>query len=188
MDGKVVNIPTVQAAIAHRIAYVPEDRKTLGMNLLDTIRKTIVSAGLAKISHMAMIDEDEEFAAAESYRTSLRIKTPDVNEGVAKLSGGNQQKVVLGKWMFTEPEVLILDEPTRGIDVGAKYEIYGLIQRLADAGKGVILISSELPEVIGLCDRIYTVCEGRISGVVDRADADQESLMRLMTTTTANVA
>ncbi len=188
MDGKVVNIPTVQSAIAHRIAYVPEDRKTLGMNLLDTIRKTIVSAGLDKISHMSMIDEDEEFAAAESYRTSLRIKTPDVNEGVAKLSGGNQQKVVLGKWMFTEPEVLILDEPTRGIDVGAKYEIYGLIQRLADAGKGVILISSELPEVIGLCDRIYTVCEGRISGVVDRADADQETLMRLMTTTTANVA
>ncbi len=188
MDGKEVHIPTVQSAISHRLAYVPEDRKTLGMNMLDTIRKTIVSAGLHKISHMAMIDEDEEFAAAQEYRTSLRIKTPDVNEGVAKLSGGNQQKVVLGKWMFTEPELLILDEPTRGIDVGAKYEIYGLIQRLADAGKGVILISSELPEIIGLCDRIYTVCEGRISGVVDREDADQEGLMRLMTTTTANVA
>lgn len=188
MDGKEVSIPTVQSAISHRIAYVPEDRKTLGMNMLDTIRKTIVSAGLSKIAHMAMIDEDEEFAAAEEYRVSLRIKTPDVNEGVAKLSGGNQQKVVLGKWMFTEPELLILDEPTRGIDVGAKYEIYGLIQRLADAGKGVILISSELPEIIGLCDRIYTVCEGRISGVVDRENADQEGLMRLMTTTTANVA
>jgi len=188
IDGKQVNIPTVQAAIAHRIAYVPEDRKTLGMNMLDTIRKTIVSAGLSKIAHRAMIDEDEEFAAAEEYRTSLRIKTPDVNEGVNKLSGGNQQKVVLGKWMFTEPELLILDEPTRGIDVGAKYEIYGLIQRLADAGKGVVLISSELPEVIGLCDRIYTVCEGRISGVVDRENADQEGLMRLMTTTTASAA
>jgi len=188
IDGKEVNIPTVQSAISHRLAYVPEDRKTLGMNLLDTIRKTVVSAGLSKISHMAMIDEDEEFAAAEEYRVSLRIKTPDVNEGVAKLSGGNQQKVVLGKWMFTEPELLILDEPTRGIDVGAKYEIYGLIQRLADAGKGVVLISSELPEVIGLCDRIYTVCEGRISGVVDREHADQETLMRLMTTTTASAA
>ena len=188
LDGKEVHIPTVQSAISHRLAYVPEDRKTLGMNMLDTIRKTIVSAGLHKISHMAMIDEDEEFAAAEGYRKSLRIKTPSVNEGVAKLSGGNQQKVVIGKWMFTEPELLILDEPTRGIDVGAKYEIYGLIQRLADAGKGVILISSELPEVIGLCDRIYTVCEGRISGVVDHEHADQEGLMRLMTTTTANVA
>ena len=188
IEGEPVNIPTVQSAISHRIAYVPEDRKTLGMNMLDTIRKTIVAAGLHKIAHYAMIDEDEEFAAAEEYRTSLRIKTPDVNEGVNKLSGGNQQKVVLGKWMFTEPELLILDEPTRGIDVGAKYEIYGLIQRLADAGKAVVVISSELPEVLGLCDRIYTVCEGRISGVVDRENANQELLMRLMTTTTASVA
>jgi putative multiple sugar transport system ATP-binding protein len=188
IDGKAVSIPTVQSAISHGIAYVPEDRKTLGMNLLDTIRKTIVSAGLRKISHLSMIDEDAELIAAEEYRKSLRIKTPSVNEGVNKLSGGNQQKVVLGKWMFTGPEILILDEPTRGIDVGAKYEIYGLIQRLADAGKGVVVISSELPEVIGLCDRIYTVCEGRISGVVDHADADQEKLMRLMTTTTASAA
>ncbi len=188
IDGVPVSLPTVQAAISHRIAYVPEDRKTHGMNLLDTIRKTIVSAGLDKITHLAMIDEDAEFAAAEAYRSSLRIKTPDVNEGVAKLSGGNQQKVVLGKWMFTEPELLILDEPTRGIDVGAKYEIYGLIQRLAEAGKGVIVISSELPEVLGLCDRIYAVCEGRIAGVVDRDEADQEKLMRLMTTTTASAA
>lgn len=188
IDGKPVSIPTVQSAIAHGIAYVPEDRKTLGMNLLDTIRKTIVAAGLHKISHLSIIDEDAELLAADEYRQSLRIKTPSVNEGVSKLSGGNQQKVVLGKWMFTEPEILILDEPTRGIDVGAKYEIYGLIQRLADAGKAVVVISSELPEVIGLCDRIYTVCEGRISGVVDHADADQEKLMRLMTTTTANAA
>ena len=188
IDGKPVNLPTVQSAIAHRIAYVPEDRKTLGMNMLDTIRKTIVAAGLHRIAHRAMIDEDEEFAAAEKFRTSLRIKTPSVNEGVAKLSGGNQQKVVLGKWMFTEPELLILDEPTRGIDVGAKYEIYGLIQRLADAGRAVVVISSELPEVLGLCDRIYTVCEGRISGVVDHDEANQEMLMRLMTTTTASVA
>jgi len=188
IEGKPVTIPTVQSAIAHRIAYVPEDRKTLGMNMLDSIRKTIVSAGLHKLTRRAMIDEDAEFAAAESFRKSLRIKTPDVNQGVAKLSGGNQQKVVLGKWMFTEPELLILDEPTRGIDVGAKYEIYGLIQRLADAGKAVIVISSELPEVIGLCDRIYTVCEGRITGVVNRAEADQESLMRLMTTTTTSAA
>jgi ATPase subunit of ABC transporter with duplicated ATPase domains len=124
-------------------------------------------------------------AVAESYRQSLRIKAPSVNVGVAQLSGGNQQKVVLGKWLFTEPDVLILDEPTRGIDVGAKYEIYTLIQQLAAAGKGVILISSELPELLGLADRIYTLCEGVITGVLDRAEANQERLMRLMTSAVA---
>ncbi len=104
-----------------------------------------------------------------------------MDEGVNKLSGGNQQKVVLAKWMFTDPDLLILDEPTRGIDVGAKYEIYGIIQQLADQGKGVIVISSELPELLGLCDRIYTVFEGAITGVIDKADATQENLMKQMT-------
>jgi putative multiple sugar transport system ATP-binding protein len=111
----------------------------------------------------------------------LRTKAPTVDEGVAKLSGGNQQKVVLAKWLFTEPDLLILDEPTRGIDVGAKFEIYGIIQRMASEGKGVILVSSELPELIGLSDRIYTISEGAVTGVLDREQADQESLMRLMT-------
>lgn len=106
-----------------------------------------------------------------------------MDAGVTTLSGGNQQKVVLGKWMFTEPEVLILDEPTRGIDVGAKYEIYRLIHEMADQGKAVILVSSELPELLGMSDRIYTICEGSITGVIDSKDADQEKLMRLMTTT-----
>ncbi|WP_284252685.1 sugar ABC transporter ATP-binding protein [Litorihabitans aurantiacus] len=183
MNGEAVSIPTVGSAIDHGLAYVPEDRKTLGLNLLDTIKDTVVSAALKKISRRTFIDEDREFAAAESYRKSMRVKAPSVREGVGKLSGGNQQKVVLAKWMFTEPELLILDEPTRGIDVGAKYEIYGLVQKLAASGRGVIVISSELPEVLGLADRIYTVCEGAITGVLDRADADQESLMRLMTTT-----
>jgi putative multiple sugar transport system ATP-binding protein len=118
---------------------------------------------------------------AEKYRRSLNIKAPSVREGVVKLSGGNQQKVLIGKWMFPDPDLLILDEPTRGVDVGAKYEIYGLVHRLADAGKGVVVISSELPELLGLCDRIYTIFEGRITGVLDRSQADQESLMRLMT-------
>ena len=113
----------------------------------------------------------------------MRIKAPTVDEGVTKLSGGNQQKVVLAKWMFTDPDLLILDEPTRGIDVGAKYEIYGIIQRLADQGKGVLVISSELPELIGLCDRIYTVFEGGITGEIARADADPETLMKQMTST-----
>jgi len=115
----------------------------------------------------------------------MRTKAPTVDEGVSKLSGGNQQKVVLAKWLFTEPDLLILDEPTRGIDVGAKFEIYGIIQRMAAEGKGVILVSSELPELLGLSDRIYTICEGAITGVLDKGLADQESLMRLMTRTSS---
>ena len=181
IDGKPVHLSTVQQAIDHKIAYLPEDRKALGLNLLDTISDTIVSADLRKITQRGVIDPDTAYLAAESYRTSLNIKTRSVRDGVAKLSGGNQQKVLLGKWMFPEPDLLILDEPTRGIDVGAKYEIYGLIQRLANAGKGVVLISSELPELLGLCDRIYTIFEGTITGVLDQADATQENLMRLMT-------
>lgn len=188
MHGKEIKLPTVESAIKHGLAYVPEDRKTLGLNLLDTIRKTVVAADLDRISRRGLLDENEEFKAAEQFRESMRIKTPDVNRGVITLSGGNQQKVVLSKWMFTEPELLVLDEPTRGIDVGAKYEIYTLINRMAAQGKGVVMISSELPELLGMCDRIYTVCEGRITGDVPRERADQETLMRLMTTTASAVS
>ena len=183
-DGKHLVLRNVPAAIDAGIGYVTEDRKVLGLNLLDDIKRTTVAAKLKKITHGLVVSDREEYAAAEEYRTSLRTKTPTVDEGVAKLSGGNQQKVVLAKWLFTDPELLILDEPTRGIDVGAKFEIYGIIQRLADAGKGVIVVCSELPELLGLSDRIYTICEGAITGCLDKAEADQESLMRLMTTTT----
>jgi len=162
---------------------VPEDRKNLGLNLLDNIRMTIVSANLKAILRGRLLDSDLELQYAEDSRKALRIKTSSVDAGVTTLSGGNQQKVVLGKWMFTQPEVLILDEPTRGIDVGAKYEIYRLIHEMADQGKAVILVSSELPELLGMSDRIYTICEGRITGEIDSRDADQEKLMRLMTTT-----
>ncbi|SIQ77943.1 multiple monosaccharide ABC transporter ATP-binding protein [Micromonospora avicenniae] len=182
-DGKEIVLKTVADAIANGLAYVSEDRKAIGLNLLDDIKTSTTAAKLSKITHHGVIDEVEEYQAAEAYRQSLRIKTPTVDEGVNKLSGGNQQKVVLAKWMFTDPDLLILDEPTRGIDVGAKYEIYGIIQRLADQGKGVIVISSELPELIGLCDRIYTVSEGTITGEVARQDADPENLMKLMTST-----
>jgi putative multiple sugar transport system ATP-binding protein len=188
VDGKPVTIHTVQQAIDKKIAYVPEDRKALGLNLLDTIRDTIVSADLRRITRRRVLQPDAATSAAEGFRKSLSIKANSVAEGVVKLSGGNQQKVLLGKWMFPEPDLLILDEPTRGIDVGAKYEIYGLIQRLADAGKGVIVISSELPELLGLCDRIYTIFEGKITGVVDGKDATQENLMRLMTGATPAAA
>lgn len=180
-DGKEVTLRSVRQAIDAGLGYVTEDRKSLGLNLLDDIKTTTVAANLRKISRNSVVDPNQEFTVAEQYRKSLRTKTPSVEEGVAKLSGGNQQKVVLAKWMFTDPDLLILDEPTRGIDVGAKYEIYGIIQQLANQGKGVIVISSELPELLGLSDRIYTIFEGAITGVLDKDEASQESLMKLMT-------
>ena len=182
IEGKEVNIPDVSSAIKHGIAYVPEDRKNLGLNLLDSIRKTIVSANIEKILKHGLIDFDEELKAAGEYKKAVGIKAASVNMGVTTLSGGNQQKVVLSKWMFTEPKILILDEPTRGIDVGAKYEIYKMIHVLADQGMAVILVSSELPELLGMADRIYTISEGRITGELAREEADQEMLMKKMTT------
>ncbi|WP_392508840.1 multiple monosaccharide ABC transporter ATP-binding protein [Naumannella halotolerans] len=184
MNGKPIVTRTVHQAIEADMAYVTEDRKVLGLNLLDDIKTTVVSADWEKVSAGGVISERGQFEAAERYRKDLRIKTPSVNQGVSTLSGGNQQKVVLAKWLFTEPELLILDEPTRGIDVGAKFEIYRIIQQLADAGKAVIVISSELPELLGLSDRIYTIAEGAITGELARGEADQESLMRLMTRST----
>jgi putative multiple sugar transport system ATP-binding protein len=181
IDGREVTIGSVKSAIRHGIAYVPEDRKVQGLNLLDTVKATIVSAGIDRVLHHGVIDLDAEGRWAEQYRTMMRIKAPNVEIGVNTLSGGNQQKVIVAKWMFTQPVLAILDEPTRGIDVGAKYEIYGLIDELADQGKGVVMISSELPELLGVCDRIYTVFEGRITSVSDARVATQESLMRSMT-------
>ena len=180
-DGEEIELPNVSSAIEHGLAYVSEDRKVLGLNLLDTIKRSIVSAKLSKISHGGVVDDLAEHAAAEQYRTSMRIKTPSVDEGVGKLSGGNQQKVVLAKWMFSDPDLLILDEPTRGIDVGAKYEIYSIINSLAAQGKGVIVISSELPELLGISDRIYTVFEGQITDCLSADEATPEALMRSMT-------
>lgn len=181
MDGKEISLYSVSQAIDAGLAYVTEDRKTLGLNLLDDIKRTTVSANLKRITHGGQVSDAEEYRFADQYRLELRTKAPTVDEGISKLSGGNQQKVVLSKWLFTEPDLLILDEPTRGIDVGAKFEIYGIIQKLAASGKGVIVVSSELPELLGLSDRIYSICEGAITGVLDKGHADQESLMRLMT-------
>jgi len=180
-DGKEIVLKDVQAAIDEGLAYVSEDRKVLGLNLLDTIKRSIVSAKLSKIAPRGVIDAYTESDVADDYRKRLRVKTPSVDVGVAKLSGGNQQKVVLAKWMFTDPDLLILDEPTRGIDVGAKYEIYTIIQQLAAQGKGVILISSELPELLGIADRIYTIFEGQITDDLPVAEATPENLMRSMT-------
>ena len=181
LEGREVRLTSVHQAIRAGIAYVSEDRKGLGLNLLDDIKRSVTSAGLDKLRRGLVVDEREEVVVAERYRTDLNIKAPTVTAGVGKLSGGNQQKVVLSKWMYTEPELLILDEPTRGIDVGAKYEIYGIVQGLAREGKGVLVISSELPELLGLCDRIYTLAEGVITHEFRREDATQESLIRHMT-------
>lgn len=181
--GKEIRVTSVDSAIRQGIAYVPEDRKNLGLNLLDSIRITTVSANLRAILNGRLLDLHREFEVAEGYRQSLNVKTDRVDRGVNTLSGGNQQKVVLGKWMFTNPDVLILDEPTRGIDVGAKYEIHRLIHELADQGKAVIIISSELPELIGMSDRIYCIFEGSITGELGRQEFNQETLMKMMTNT-----
>ncbi|GAA4870336.1 multiple monosaccharide ABC transporter ATP-binding protein [Kitasatospora terrestris] len=181
LDGREVRTRTVPEAIAHGLAYVTEDRKQLGLNLSDNISRNISLSALGKVARRGWVNQHEERRVAESYRKTMNIKAPSVFAETGKLSGGNQQKVVLSKWIFAGPEVLILDEPTRGIDVGAKAEIYTVIADLAEQGKAVLVISSELPELLGLCDRIYTMAEGRITGEVDRADATQESLMRLMT-------
>ena len=146
----------------------------------------MVSADLKKITTGGLLDFDKELSASEEYRSALRIKCSNVNVGVNTLSGGNQQKVVLSKWMFTEPDLLILDEPTRGIDVGAKYEIYKLIHELAAQGKAVIMVSSELPELLGVVDRIYTIFEGTITGELMASEASQESLMKRMTETSGS--
>ncbi len=180
-DGKEIRTKTVPEAVRHGIAYVTEDRKHYGLNLIDTINRNISLSALGKVSKRGVVDEHGERQVAEDYRKSMNIKAPTVFEPVGKLSGGNQQKVVLSKWIFAGPEVLILDEPTRGIDVGAKYEIYTVIDRLAAEGKAVVFISSELPELLGMCDRIYTMAAGRLTGEFSRAEASQEALMRQMT-------
>ncbi|WP_305004190.1 multiple monosaccharide ABC transporter ATP-binding protein [Schumannella sp. 10F1B-5-1] len=179
--GVEVKTNTVSAAIKAGIAYATEDRKRYGLNLIDDIRHNISASALPSLARMGWVNESREVVVAESYRKSMNIKAPTVEAVTGKLSGGNQQKVVLSKWMYANPDVLILDEPTRGIDVGAKYEIYGIINRLADEGKGVIVISSELPELMGICDRIYTLSEGRITAELSREDATAERLMQHMT-------
>lgn len=181
MNGKEIRLDNINHAIEQGIAYVTEDRKTYGLILIDDIKRNISLASLNKIARKTVIDENREIAEAESFRRRMNIKTPSILQKTMNLSGGNQQKVVLSKWIFAEPEILILDEPTRGIDVGAKYEIYTIIQQLAADGKGVLVISSELPEILGICDRIYAMNEGKITGELSRAEATQEKMMKYMT-------
>jgi len=176
-DGKEIVLNKVGQAIENGIAYVTEDRKTAGLILIQDIKKNISIANLKAISKYSVVNDDEELIVGKEYREKLSIKSSSVYQKAGNLSGGNQQKVVLSKWIFANPDVLILDEPTRGIDVGAKYEIYKIILQLAQEGKCVIMISSELPEILGITDRLYIMNEGRIVGELNTNEATQEGIM-----------
>ena len=188
MHGKAVDVSTVSKAIAAGISYVTEDRKVLGLILDEPILRNISLANLPGIARRSVLDKRREAQVAERYRTQLAIRTPGVQQKVVNLSGGNQQKVVLSKWLFTDPELLILDEPTRGIDVGAKFEIYTIMKELAEQGRGILMISSEMPELLGMCDRIYVMNEGRIVGELTRDEASQEKIMALIVKDVGKVA
>jgi putative multiple sugar transport system ATP-binding protein len=178
LDDREVDLSSVPAAIDAGLAYVTEDRKQLGLILADDVRKNVTLASLDQVASRWVIDDISELKAASEYRNRMRIRCSDVYQETGHLSGGNQQKVVLSKWLMTDPKVLILDEPTRGIDVGAKYEIYCIINELAEAGKGVVVISSEMPELLGICDRICVMNDGAFVGEFAAADATQEKIMR----------
>jgi putative multiple sugar transport system ATP-binding protein len=178
LHGKPIDVSTVSRAIDAGLAYVTEDRKQFGLLLASDVRKNITLANLDGVASNRVIDDIRELKVATDYRSRMRIRCNDVYQESGKLSGGNQQKVMLSKWLFTDPQVLILDEPTRGIDVGAKYEIYCIINELADAGKSVIVISSEMPELLGICDRICVMNEGAFVGEFTAAEATQEKIMR----------
>lgn len=179
--GKKQSFSHPQSAIKSGVAYSTEDRKAAGLILIQDVKRNITLANLRAISERGVVDENAEIKVAEDYRHSLNIKTPSVEQKVGNLSGGNQQKVCLGKWLFVQPNVLILDEPTRGIDVGAKFEIYNLMNKLVEEGMSIIMISSELPEVLGMSDRVYVVSAGRITGELPIAEATQEKIMQLAT-------
>ncbi len=177
INGEEVHLHTVKDAIDKKLAYVTEDRKGNGLILSNPIKINTTLANLGSISKNGVIDKDKEYQVAVELNSKLKTKCPTVNQNVGNLSGGNQQKVLLAKWMFANPDILILDEPTRGIDVGAKYEIYCIINQLVSEGKSVIMISSELPEILGMCDRIYIMNEGKMVGEVSREEATQELIM-----------
>jgi len=177
INGKRVHLNTVKDAIAHKIAYVTEDRKGNGLILSTPICENTTMAKMSKVSKYNIIDRDLEIKVAEDLKTKLRTKCTSVMQNTGNLSGGNQQKVLLAKWMFADPEILILDEPTRGIDVGAKYEIYCIINQLVEEGKTVLFISSEMPEILGISDRIYVMNEGKMVAELDQKHATQEAIM-----------
>ena len=181
IHGKHVEFKTPKEAIENKVAYVSEDRKRDGLILEQDVKQNITIASLRQLVRHLVIDRNEEISISERYRKELTIKTSSVDTEVKTLSGGNQQKVSLAKWLMSKPDVLILDEPTRGIDVGAKFEIYTLMNRLVEQGMSIIMISSELPEVLGMSDRVYVVSGGGIAGELSGAEATQENIMRFAT-------
>lgn len=178
IGGKKVTLNNTEQAIRHGLAYVTEDRKTNGLILKESIRFNTTLAALHKVCNHGIIDVDREVHEAEVMKDEMGTKTPSVEQKVGNLSGGNQQKALLGKWMFAEPDILILDEPTRGIDVGAKYDIYCLMNDMVSKGKAVIMVSSEMPELLGMCDRIYVLSEGKMAGELTAEEATQERIMQ----------
>ncbi|HET9906017.1 MAG TPA: multiple monosaccharide ABC transporter ATP-binding protein [Anaerolineales bacterium] len=176
-NGKEIDVSTIDKAIANGLAYATEDRKAYGLILIEEVKDNITLSNLEEISDAGVINEPRELTVTREYRNKLNIKCSSILQRAVNLSGGNQQKVVLSKWLFANPDILILDEPTRGIDVGAKYEIYTIINRLASEGKGIILISSELPEILGMSDRIYVMRNGKIVGELPAQEASQEKIM-----------
>jgi putative multiple sugar transport system ATP-binding protein len=176
-NGTEIDVSSIDKAIANGIAYATEDRKAYGLILIEEVKDNITLANLEEISDAGVINEPKELTVTREYRNKLNIKCSSILQLAVNLSGGNQQKVVLSKWLFANPHILILDEPTRGIDVGAKYEIYTIINRLASEGKGIILISSELPEILGMSDRIYVMRNGKIVGELPAKEASQEQIM-----------
>ncbi|MCR5829624.1 MAG: sugar ABC transporter ATP-binding protein [Lachnospiraceae bacterium] len=177
INGRKVELDSVNKAIKNKLAYVTEDRKGNGLILSSSVKMNTTIANLDGVSSHGVINKDKEYAVAVEYKEKLSTKCPTVEQNVGNLSGGNQQKVLLAKWMFADPDILILDEPTRGIDVGAKYEIYCIMNKLVSEGKSVIMISSEMPEILGMCDRIYVMSEGKMVAEMNGADATQEKIM-----------
>ena len=177
MNGKEVSFPNVKSAIKAGLAYVTEDRKGNGLILSESICKNTTAAKPEKISKHYILDFDKERKYSEEMAKEMHTKCASVMEDVGNLSGGNMQKVLVGKWLFAEPDILILDEPTRGIDVGAKYEIYCIINKMVAEGKSVIMISSEMPELLGMADRIYVMNEGKMIAEMDGKEATQEKIM-----------
>jgi putative multiple sugar transport system ATP-binding protein len=177
-NGKEVDVSSIPKAVKQGIAYVTEDRKTYGLILINDVKTNVTLANLDGVSSHSILSEPREIRVANDYRKQLNIKCSSVKQTAVNLSGGNQQKLVLAKWLFADPDVLILDEPTRGIDVGAKFEIYTIINRLAAQGKAVVFISSELPEILGVSDRIFVMASGQIAAEMPAAEASQEAIMK----------
>jgi putative multiple sugar transport system ATP-binding protein len=179
INGKTQVFNSPRSAINSGFGYISEDRKSLGLVLIQDIKTNITHSSLGKISRFGVINKQKEIKEAERYRKDLNIRTPSINQFVRNLSGGNQQKVVVSKSLFANPDILIVDEPTRGIDIGAKTEIYGILNDMIAAGKSVIMVSSELPEALGMADRIYVMNEGKIKGALSKEEATQEKIMHL---------